>query len=116
LELHLKELRPNEEVLKEVSELNEVLIGLGYLNDARKLQTSLDSILKLQKVRSKCENDVTFVSSRLVVQQEVKNFVGNGIFYELFNFHFEGKFRVRENDVLVSSLHCVVIVVVFNIA
>eukprot|EP00210_Caulerpa_lentillifera_P000488 g471.t1 len=50
LELHIKELKPKGEVLKEVSELNEVLIGLGYFNDARKLQSSLDSLMKLHKV------------------------------------------------------------------
>lgn len=46
LVLHLNQLKPNSETMIEVSQLCEFLIFLGFFDDAQKLQSSLDVLIK----------------------------------------------------------------------
>ena len=46
---HLINLKPPDVVLSEVSQLSELLIALGFFDDAQKLQSTLDSFIKAHK-------------------------------------------------------------------
>lgn len=46
---HLIQMKPGDAVLSEVSELSELLIALGFFDDAQKLQSTLDAFIKSHK-------------------------------------------------------------------